>query len=621
MMICDIQHLTKQFGGASVLTDISLYLKQADRIGLIGRNGTGKTTLLRLIAQLDAPDSGTIYLKKGLSIGYLAQIPEFAEELTGLDVLWTAFAQVVALRTTMHQLEQQMANADHLDDVLNDYTRVTEQFERQDGYLLDSKIQRMINGLHLDALLTRPFSQLSGGEQTKICLGRMLLTEPDLLILDEPTNHLDLAAIEWLEQFLNSYPGAVLIVSHDRVFLDASVNWIAELEDGELTIYPGNYSAYTVAKERLLLEQFHAYTEQQKKIKQMKDAIRRLRQWANEASPPSEKLFRKAKAMERALERIERLKRPLLEKTAPDIQFSSHGQLSQVVYRLTDVELSVADRKLFTSLDFEAAARDRIGIVGANGSGKTTLLRVLLGQLEPTNGHVTRGPSNRVGFLSQHVDMPGEERLIDYFRSRISTDEGTARSLLARFLFFGPRVFLPISALSGGEKMRLMLAILVHSPLNVLILDEPTNHLDIESREALEEALEHFDGTLIAVSHDRYFLNRLFSKTYWLDDTTEMFSGPYHYATEKRQARTNIESVEPAPIERATKTPVTEARPPLSTDELEQQIQQLEGEVALLDASLATTEDYEVLAPLFSAREQLVSQIDVFYEKLLAVDH
>ncbi|WP_251135136.1 ABC-F family ATP-binding cassette domain-containing protein [Exiguobacterium sp. s127] len=454
-MICDIQHLTKQFGGASVLTDVSLYLKQADRIGLIGRNGTGKTTLLRLIAQLETADSGTLYLKKGLSIGYLAQIPQFAEELTGLDVLWTAFAQIVALRTTMHQLEQQMASADHLDDVLNEYTRVTEQFEQQDGYLLDSKIQRMINGLHLDALLTRPFSQLSGGEQTKICLGRMLLVEPDLLILDEPTNHLDLAAIEWLEQFLNSYPGAVIIVSHDRVFLDASVNLIAELEDGELTIYPGNYSAYTVAKERLLLEQFHAYTEQQKKIKQMKDAIRRLRQWANEASPPSEKLFRKAKAMERALERIERLKRPLLEKAVPDIRFSSQGQLSQIVYRLEDVTLSVAGRKLFASLDFEAAARDRIGIVGANGSGKTTLLRVLLGQLQPTNGRVTRGPSNQVGFLSQHVDMPGEERLIDYFRSHVSADEGTARSLLARFLFFGPRVFLPITALSGGEKMRL----------------------------------------------------------------------------------------------------------------------------------------------------------------------
>ncbi|MGA9231502.1 MAG: ABC-F family ATP-binding cassette domain-containing protein [Exiguobacterium oxidotolerans] len=618
-MICDIQHLTKQFGGASVLTDVSLYLKQADRIGLIGRNGTGKTTLLRLIAQLETPDSGTLYLKKGLSIGYLAQIPQFAEELTGLDVLWTAFAQIVALRTTMHQLEQQMASADHLDDVLNEYTRVTEQFEQQDGYLLDSKIQRMINGLHLDALLTRPFSQLSGGEQTKICLGRMLLAEPDLLILDEPTNHLDLAAIEWLEQFLNSYPGAVIIVSHDRVFLDASVNLIAELEDGELTIYPGNYSAYTVAKERLLLEQFHAYTEQQKKIKQMKDAIRRLRQWANEASPPSEKLFRKAKAMERALERIERLKRPLLEKAAPDIRFSSQGQLSQIVYRLEDVTLSVAGRKLFASLDFEAAARDRIGIVGANGSGKTTLLRVLLGQLEPTNGRVTRGPSNQVGFLSQHVDMPGEERLIDYFRSHVSADEGTARSLLARFLFFGPRVFLPITALSGGEKMRLMLAILVHSPLNVLILDEPTNHLDIESREALEEALEHFDGTLIAVSHDRYFLNRLFSKTYWLDDTTELFHGSYQYAAEKRHARSSVESTIPTP--RAARTPVAGKHPALNAGELEQQIQQLEDEVALLDASLATTEDYEVLAPLFSAREQLVSQIDVFYEKLLAVDH
>lgn len=331
MMICDIQHLTKQFGGETILTDVSLFLNEHDRVGLIGRNGSGKTTLLRLLARLEQPDGGVIYQKSGLTIGYLEQLPVYSETMTGLDVLWTAFEDILAIRSRMQQLEQMMATApENLDALLARYAEATNAFEQKDGYLLDSKIERMVNGLHLRPLLTRPFHQLSGGEQTKICLGRMLLMEPNLLILDEPTNHLDLAAVEWLEQFLRDYTGTILLVSHDRVFLDAVVTSIVELEDGELTAYIGNYSAFVVERERRLMEQFHAYQEQQKKIKKMKEAIRRLRQWANEASPPSEKLFRKAKSMERALERIERIKRPQLEAKTADVSFSSTDHSSQV---------------------------------------------------------------------------------------------------------------------------------------------------------------------------------------------------------------------------------------------------------------------------------------------------
>ncbi|MCT4779483.1 MULTISPECIES: ribosomal protection-like ABC-F family protein [Exiguobacterium] len=616
MMICDLQHLTKQFGGDDILTDVSLFIEQHDRIGLIGRNGSGKTTLLRLIATLDSPDAGAMYQKSGLTIGYLEQLPQFDHVLTGLDVLWTAFASLVDLRHSLQRLEQQMATEiEQLDQLLERYTLATERFERQGGYLLDSKVERMINGLHLQSLLSRPFHQLSGGEQTKICLGRMLLVEPDLLILDEPTNHLDLAAVEWLESFLTSYAGAALLVSHDRVFLDRVVTRVVELEDGHLHLYRGNYTFYVSEKERLLLEQFHAYQEQQKKIKQMKDAIRRLRQWANEASPPSEKLFRKAKSMERALERIERIKRPQLEAETPDLVFSAHGKTSQTVYRLEDVGVSFSERTLFQSVTFEVMAKDRLAIVGANGSGKSTLLHLLLGKIEPTTGLILRGPSVKIGYLSQHITFPDTDRLIDVFRSQIHVDEGTARQRLAQFLFFGPRVFLPVTALSGGERMRLMLAILVHSDLNVLVLDEPTNHLDIDSRDALEEALESFDGTLIAVSHDRYFLNRLFSKTLWLDQTIEVFHGSYEYASSKRQARSvTTNTHKPLSTGRQQKNLI---QAPLTSPQLEEAIQRLEAEVALLAQQLDITQDLIKVSELFLLREQLSTRIDVLYEQLL----
>lgn len=617
MMICDIQHLTKQFGGDDILTDVSLFIEHQDRIGLIGRNGSGKTTLLRLIARLDSEDSGTIYQKSGLSIGYLAQLPVFDNVMTGRDVLWTAFATLVDLQRSLQQIERDMATkTDQIDQLLERYTQETEAFERQGGYLLDSKIDRMINGLQLHALLDRPFEQLSGGEQTKICLGRMLLTEPELLILDEPTNHLDLDAVEWLESFLADYAGAVLIVSHDRVFLDAVVTRIAELEEGQIQLYQGNYTFYVKEKERLLLEQFHAYQEQQKKIKQMKEAIRRLRHWANEASPPSEKLFRKAKSMERALARIERIKRPKLDAETPDLTFAAHGKTSRMVYRVEDVSIAFSKQPLLHSLTFEISAKDRIAIVGANGSGKSTLLHLLLGHLEPTSGLITRGPSVKIGYLSQRIDFPPGERLIDVFRATVDLDEGTARQRLAQFLFFGPRVFLPVEALSGGERMRLMLAILVHSDLNVLILDEPTNHLDIESRDALEEALESFDGTLIAVSHDRYFLNRLFTKTLWLDQTMELFPGSYAYASTKRQTQPPVAKI-PKNVVSAKKRP-SPSIPVQTTRQVEATIERLEQELTMLDRQLAETTDYEETVKLFSVRELLVQQLDAQYEQFLA---
>ncbi|WP_290786407.1 ribosomal protection-like ABC-F family protein [Exiguobacterium sp. UBA7533] len=615
MMICDIQHLTKQFGGETILTDVSLFLNENDRVGLIGRNGSGKTTLLRLLARLDQPDGGVIYQKNGLTIGYLEQLPTYAETMTGLDVLWTAFEEILAIRSRMQQLELMMATApDDLDALLVRYAEATNAFEQKDGYLLDSKIERMVNGLHLRPLLTRPFHQLSGGEQTKICLGRMLLMEPHLLILDEPTNHLDLAAVEWLEQFLRDYTGTILLVSHDRVFLDAVVTSIVELEDGELTSYLGNYSAFVVERERRLMEQFHAYQEQQKKIKKMKEAIRRLRQWANEASPPSEKLFRKAKSMERALERIERIKRPQLEAKTADVSFSSTDHTSQVVFRAEELSFAYDSRRIFDVVSFEIMAQDRVAIVGTNGSGKSTLLALLLDELSPDAGTLTRGPSNRIGYLSQHAHFEEDARLIDWFRDRIAVPEAEARHILARFLFFGPTVFRSILSLSGGERVRLQLAVLVHSSINVLILDEPTNHLDIESRETLEEALENFSGTLIAVSHDRYFLNRLFSKIIWLDHQITSYTGNYAYAVEKRHASHDT----PPQINHEKKSKISKrSKAPAKEQSIEQQIEELELQVVHLDAVLSHVSAEEEWMTVEMEKEALLRKIEGLYERLI----
>lgn len=615
MMICDIQHLTKQFGGETILTDVSLFLNEHDRVGLIGRNGSGKTTLLRLLARLDQPDGGVIYQKNGLTIGYLEQLPTYAETMTGLDVLWTAFEEILAIRSRMQQLELLMATApDDLDALLVRYAEATNAFEQKDGYLLDSKIERMVNGLHLRPLLTRPFHQLSGGEQTRICLGRMLLMEPHLLILDEPTNHLDLAAVEWLEQFLRDYTGTILLVSHDRVFLDAVVTSIVELEDGELTSYLGNYSAFVVERERRLMEQFHAYQEQQKKIKKMKEAIRRLRQWANEASPPSEKLFRKAKSMERALERIERIKRPQLEAKTADVSFSSTDHTSQVVFRAEELSFAYDSRRIFDVVSFEIMAQDRVAIVGTNGSGKSTLLALLLDELSPDAGTLTRGPSNRIGYLSQHAHFEEDARLIDWFRDRIAVPEAEARHILARFLFFGPTVFRSILSLSGGERVRLQLAVLVHSSINVLILDEPTNHLDIESRETLEEALENFSGTLIAVSHDRYFLNRLFPKIIWLDHQITSYTGNYAYAVEKRQASHGT----PPQINHEKKSKISKrSKAPAKEQSIEQQIEELELQVVHLDAVLSHVSAEEEWMTVEMEKEALLRKIEGLYERLI----
>lgn len=609
-MLIELQHIQKQFGGHAVLIDANLQVNAGERIGLVGRNGSGKTTLLHLIVGADSPDEGTIYRKQRLTIGYLAQIPAHPGK-SGRDVLYTAFAELTRLGDEMRRLEEQMISSDDIDSLLETYGALQMRYENGGGYAIDSKVNAMIDGLRLTSFVDRPFDTLSGGERTKVGLALALLQEPELLILDEPTNHLDLEAMTWLESFLRDSPSTLLLVSHDRVFLDAVATRIVECEDGELASFDGNYSAFVAQKEKKLLDQFHAYTEQQKKIKKMKETIRQLRQWANEGNPPNEKFYRRAKSMEKALARIETIKKPRLEAVQPDIQFTAQGRTGRDVFEATDVTVTY-DRTVFEHVSFYAGHGERIAIVGPNGSGKSTLLKVLLGHLEPATGEVRRAERAQIGYLSQHIDFDDSHRLIEAFRDRIAVDEGKARQLLAQFLFYGASVFKPVKDLSGGEKMRLMLAILMHEDINVLVLDEPTNHLDIEAREALEDALDRFTGTLVAVSHDRYFLNKLFPITYWLDGTATHFPGNVSYALEKRQHEMTTEVAVPKP---KLVKPKQETTHDTSVDEA--RLTDLEAAHQALLHQMNETNDLEELMTLQQQADALQADIDTLLNQLL----
>ena len=584
-MICTVQNISKMLGGNSIFENLSLAVKTGERLGVVGRNGSGKTTLFKLLAGVESPDSGLIHYKKGVTIGYLAQIPTLAKTTTGMDVLYSAFEDLTEMQAQLAKLEIKMASADpdEMEKLLKRYGDLQETFASRDGYAMDSEIDRVITGLQLKPFVGRSFDQLSGGEQTKIMLGRLLLTKPDLLLLDEPTNHLDLFAVEWLEEFLKEYAGTVVIVSHDRYFLDCVVTKIADLEDGEIQLYHGDYSHFVIEKEQRLMREFQEYEEQQKKIRKMKEAIKRLRIWANEANPPNAGLHRQARNMERALERMEKVRKPLIDPKKMALAFDAAPRSGKEVVVMKAVSKSFGEQELLREANLHVYWKDRMAIVGRNGSGKSTILKVLLGELPVDDGLSKLGSNVKVGSLSQHFEIGDPKaRLLDVFREGVSVAEGDARHILAKFMFYGPDVFKRIADLSGGERMRLRLAQLMHQDINFLVLDEPTNHLDIESREVLEEALEDFPGTILAVSHDRYFLNKLFPRTAWLENgSLTTFEGPFDWAREKWREIGTIEEVKPTLIVRKK----TAATKPV---DLEMKIAKLEIEIASLKKQSAS---------------------------------
>lgn len=624
MIICQLNQVKKEYSGTTIFNNLSFTVKVHARIGLVGRNGSGKTTMFNLLSGIEEPTEGTVTKQKNSEIGSLAQIPTAAGQTAGKEYLELAFRDLLAIQEKLQSIEAALRNEKDetvLSRLAEEYGLLQEVFADRGGYEIESKINSVVNGLQIEHLKNRTFQQMSGGEKTKLGLALLLLQKPSLLLLDEPTNHLDLESIEWLEQFIKSYTGAVVVISHDRYFLDQVVTDIADLEDGELTFYPCNYTEFLSKKEEKLMQEFHAFEEQQKKIKKMKEAIRRLRQWANEANPPNEKLFRKAKSMEKALAKIERLKKPVLEAKKMNLSFDAGGRSGKDVVDFNKVFHGFKDKQLFSNVNFSVYHQDRFAIVGSNGSGKTTLFRMIVKEVIPDKGTVKIGSNCRIGYLAQHALLFKEEdRVIDLFRDEIDMSEAEARHTLAKFLFYGANVFNKVSGLSGGERMRLRLAVLMHQSCNLLLLDEPTNHLDIESQEVLEEALAEFEGTILAISHDRYFLNKLFNRIGWLENASVItYEGSYSWANEKRKQHNAKQLLSPPEAKKIKdKVARTSDHRRTISEEINEEIwlekvDQIEKELAVVERNLLEEKSVDLLQQLYKQKVALENEYQKVY--------
>ncbi|MGO4788027.1 ribosomal protection-like ABC-F family protein [Paenibacillus sp. 2KB_20] len=523
MNIINVQKMTQYHGAHLVLDQISFEIQEGEKVALIGRNGSGKSTLMRLLAGLDQPNEGQLAIKKGAKIGYLEQIPSHMDTWTVLDVLSQGLSHLKDYRAEMTELEEKMSdpdiagNAELLDRVLRKYSSLQERFETEGGYELEASIDKIATGLQIPkSEYGLAFGSLSGGEQTRVALASQLIVQPDLLLLDEPTNHLDLARTEWLEEFLREYPGTCVLISHDRYFLDRVVSKTIELEDGEAFTAYGGYTAFMKDKEERLLQQFADYQEQQKVIKKMKESIKQLEEFGRIGG--NEKFFKRAASMRRALERMERVKRPVLERRQADFELNPQDRSGRRVAYFEQVEVSYGNQAVLRGASGLIEFGEKIALMGSNGSGKTTLFKVLLRELTPDSGSLEWGSRVDVGYLAQQEEPDNpKETVLQYFREKAGVEEGEARGILARYLFYGAAVFRSVGQLSGGEWTRLRLALLIHQKPNLLLLDEPTNHLDIASREALEDALQDYAGTVLAISHDRYFVNQVSRKVWDLN--------------------------------------------------------------------------------------------------------
>lgn len=547
MIILATNQISKDYGFQPILKKVSIEVHSNDRIGIVGPNGAGKTTLFRILQGMELPDRGEIYLAKGKQVAYLPQSPDYPEEWTGRDVIQSAFQEVLKIAGELRFLETEMADPNcppkKMEQLLQKYQTLHDEFEHHHGYEMEVRMDQVIHGLKIpEAQLVTPFQQLSGGEKTKIGLARLLCGQSDLLLLDEPTNHLDVDSMEWLEGFLKQYDGAVLVVSHDRYFLDHVAQQIYEIDGGELTKYTGNYRAYVQEREARILREFAQYEEQQKKIKKMQETIKRLKEWGNRSNPPNEAFHRRAKSMEKALARIERIERPRLEQEKMGLTFQKTDRSGQDVIWVENLTKRMDEKILFHHAHLKIRYGERKALLGPNGSGKTTLIKMLLKEIAPDEGMIRLGSSVKVGYLSQQaIEGEPNRTVLDVFREVVPLPEGEARNRLAQFMFYGANVFKKVGNLSGGERMRLRLAQLMDQEINLLILDEPTNHLDIPARETLEEALEQYRGTLLIVSHDRYFLQKVVDGVVWIEDQQLLHDlGSYEEARVKQVERRKL---------------------------------------------------------------------------------
>ncbi|MCI8626437.1 MAG: ABC-F family ATP-binding cassette domain-containing protein [Lachnospiraceae bacterium] len=533
-MIVSCSHIHKSFVTGAVLSDVSFHINEREKAAIVGINGAGKSTLLKIITGELPADSGEVTFSKGTTVGYLAQHQELATERTIYEVMLEIKKEVLALDKRMRELEAEMKHSEGaaLERLLADYSRCSHEFEQQNGYAYKSEITGVLKGLGFEEEeFQKPVSQLSGGQKTRVYLGRLLLSTPDILFLDEPTNHLDMNSIAWLETFLLNYKGTVVIVAHDRYFLDKIVSKVIEIEQTRAETYEGNYTQYAAKKAAKREIALRHYLNQQQEIKHQEEVIAKLRSFNREKS------IKRAESREKMLAKIERLEKPVLSEAQMHFVLEPQHISGQDVLAVSGLAKSFGSHSLFSDLQFEIKRGERVALIGNNGTGKTTILKLLNQELAPDAGELRLGAHVTIGYYDQeHQVLHPEKTLFEELQDAYPTLDNTRiRNILAAFLFTNDDVYKQIKSLSGGERGRVSLAKLMLSEANFLILDEPTNHLDITSREILEDALNRYTGTVLYVSHDRYFINR--TATRILDLTQGQllnYIGNYDYYLEKR---------------------------------------------------------------------------------------
>lgn len=640
MILLNVQQVHKSFGANPILEQINLTISETERIGLVGKNGAGKSTLLKIITGQLLPDAGTVTLAKNKTMGYLAQDSGLDSERTIWEELLLVYIEVINLEKEMRRLEQQMSdpqlieNAERYEKLMEEYARISQDFQEKDGFSYQAQIRSLLKGMGFDEEMWQmKISTLSGGQKTRLAMVKLLLTKPDLLILDEPTNYLDIATLTWLEGYLQTYPGAILVVSHDRYFLDKIVTAIYEIEQNRIKKYVGNYSSYQQQKKEEYEQALKLYTRQQAEIKRLEEFVQKNIVRASTT--------KRAQSRRKVLEKMERMERPATDSSLSRLSFEIERMTGNDVLTVSDLSIGY-HQPIAEHITFRVERGERIAIVGPNGIGKSTLLKTLLGEIAPQAGAFQWGAQVKVGYYDQEQSQLDEnKRVIDEIWDDYPLmPELEIRSLLGQFLFSGEEVEKRVSVLSGGEKARLALAKLLLTKANVLLLDEPTNHLDLYSKEVLEQALLEYPGTLLFISHDRYFLNRISTRTLELkEDRIISYLGNYDYYLEKKeemigttahpQINPKSDQSEPSHFHQMKETKKLVRKLERELEEIESQIASCEQEIAHLESESCKPEvyqDYEQtlsiqnriallrdeLEKLFSQWERVTTELEKF---------
>lgn len=616
MIDISLQNITKEYAvGGKVLNGVSFEVQSGERVGILGKNGAGKTTLFRILTGEIEQDGGEVVIAQGKRMGLISQIPVYPENFTVQMVLETAFEEAVAVEEEMASLTEKMSEASD-ESLLRRYDNLVARFESLGGYDRHTRLSKVANGLGiLEDFRAKDFAKLSGGEKTRINLARLLLVDTEILLLDEPTNHLDLNATKWLEEYLRQYKGTILAISHDRYFLDRVIERAVELSEGVASFYQGNYSFYAIEKERRFLEMVKQYQKEQAKIAQLQGAADKLHLWAFMGN---DKLHKRAFSMEKRMEKLRTVDKPKTQRKMK-VKFEEKEFSGDDFLSTEGLSKSFGEKTLFDDLNLTIEKGDRVALLGDNGAGKTTFLKILTGEMRGDSGRVKKGPTVVGGYLPQQIKFDHPEwNLVDTMLGTGRATTGEARDRLAAFQFQGEDVFKTVSRLSGGEQSRLRLCMLMDNQINFLILDEPTNHLDLDSREWVESALEDFEGTLLFVSHDRYFIDRFANRIWVLEDgKVRDFKGTY----EEYLAMVERMKTIPVPQAKETKEPKAKAKKVQGgTKQLKKDLNAVEKKLAKVEELLAKlaeekeshSHDYEALSKTMAEEEKVMGE----YEEL-----